>query len=124
MALLLAPLLLAAATPAASDPDLRCVAAVSAMLGVMGEDAKAANPEVMGSLTSVFMYFLGKADARHPGFDYAKALGAILNAPGYDRQLPADLKRCGGEAEARGEMLKKLGEDLKTAAPLGETRPG
>lgn len=117
-------LLAATALPgSADDPDLRCVAAVSFVLGASADD-KTLDAEGVTGLTAIFMYYLGKVDARRPGLDYAKELGALMNAPGYTRRLPADLVRCGKEAEERGAMLQRLGEDLKGAAPLTESRPG
>ena len=115
---MLVALALLAAAPSPTDPDLRCVAAISAVLGAVGDKHGAdADPEVFASLTGVFMYFLGKVDARHPGFDYARALGSVVNEPGYDKALAQDLKRCGAEAEERGAMLKRLGEQMKTLPP-------
>lgn len=106
----------------ADDPDLRCVAAVSFVLGA--SDDKELGADGVSGLTAVFMYYLGKVDARRPGLDYAKELGGLMNAPDYARQLPADLVRCGKEAEERGAMLQRLGEDLKSSVPLVESRPG
>ena len=130
MPILALSLLAAAATPAASaradlirDPDLRCVAAVSAALGVLA-DRKTSNADEAASLTAVIMYYFGKVDARHPGLDYAPPLTALMNAPGYAQELPADLTRCGAEAEERGRTLQTLGEQLKTAVPLGRTKAG
>jgi len=126
-------LLAAAATPAASaastradlirDPDLRCVAAVSAALGILA-DRKTANAEDAAGLTAVIMYYFGKVDARHPGLDYAAPLTALMNSPQYAQELPADLKRCGAEAEERGRTLQSLGEQLKSAVPLGRPSAG
>lgn len=100
------------------------MAATAAMLGTIGE-AKEPDAELTGALTAIFMYFLGKVDARRPGFDYAPALTSLMNAPGYERALPADLKRCGSEAEERGAMLKELGEKMQAAVPLAPAvRPG
>jgi len=116
----------AAAPPASpiENPDLRCVAAVAAVLGTLGDSGEA-DAETMTGLTAIFMYYMGKVDARSPGFDYAKGLTALMSAPGYNRQLPADLKRCGAEAEERGAMLKDLGEQMKAAVPLAPgLRPG
>jgi len=110
-------------SPAADDPDLRCLAAVSAVLGTMS-DSNAPDDEAIAGLTGIFMYYLGRVDARHPGFDYAGTLGSLMNAPGYEKRLALDLKRCGGEAEARGRMLKDLGEELKTSVPLTTAKPG
>lgn len=120
----------AAAAPAVPGPtglirdrDLRCVAAVSAALGILA-DRKTDDAEQTAGLTAVFMYYLGKVDARRPGLDYARSLTALMNAPGYAQELPADLKRCGAEAEERGRTLQTLGERLKAAVPLGRAGAG
>jgi hypothetical protein len=114
----LALLAAAAAEPAiTADPDLRCVAATAAVLGTVSEAADT-DAETITGITAIFMYFLGKVDARRPGLDYAASLTGLMNSPGYDQQLPADLKRCGAEAEERSSMLKDLGEKMKTAVPL------
>lgn len=120
--MILAALALASAAPA-EDPDLRCLAAVAAVLGIAAEK-KSDDAESIAGLTGIFMYYLGRVDAHRPGFDYGKTLGPMMNAPDYTKRLPADLKRCGGEAEERGQMLKDLGEQLKLAAPLAQARPG
>ena len=128
MPILALSLLAAAATPATPadmirDPDLRCVAAVSAALGVLA-DRKTSNADEAASLTAVIMYYFGKVDARHPGLDYAAPLTALMNSPQYAQELPADLKRCGAEAEERGRTLQRLGEQLKSAVPLGRPSAG
>lgn len=122
--------LLAAAPPpqapvpaAADDPDLRCVAAVSMVMGVMPE-GETNDPELRTGLASIFMYYMGKLDARRPGIDYLAELTGLFERPGYSRQLAADLKRCGAEAEERGRMLQELGKDLKSSVPLTQARPG
>lgn len=94
------------------------------MLGTVMNQATP-DAETTTGLTAIFMYFVGKVDARRPAFDYGTALIALMNAPGYDRQLPVDLKRCGAEAESRGAMLKELGETMQRVAPLAPAaRPG
>jgi len=121
-------LLAASAAPAGQadmirDPDLRCVAAVSAALGILA-DRKTSNADEAAGLTAVIMYYFGKVDARHPGLDYAAPLTALMNSPQYAQELPADLKRCGAEAEERGRTLQSLGEQLKSAVPLGRPSAG
>jgi len=103
------------------DPDLRCLAAVSAALGIVA-DRKDADPETVPGLTAVFMYFLGKVDAARPGLDYAPPLARLMNSPTYANDLPADLKRCGAEAEGRGQMLQDLADKLRASVRFG--RPG
>lgn len=76
------------------------------------------------SLTALFMYFLGKVDARNPGLDYGTAMKRLFAQPGYAGQLPADLTRCGREAQERGTMLEDLGRQLEGINPLVPTQPG
>ena len=128
MPILALSLLAASAAPAGQadmirDPDLRCVAAVSAALGILA-DRKTSNADEAAGLTAVIMYYFGKVDARHPGLDYAAPLTALMNSPQYAQELPADLKRCGAEAEERGRTLQSLGEQLKSAVPLGRPSAG
>lgn len=127
MILALLPLLAAATSPvaapvAADDPDLRCMIAVSFALGAASE--KGADAETIGGMASVFMYFLGKVDARHPGEDLGRAFRRVVGQRSYERELPADLTRCGTEAEARGAMLKSLGEQLKDGALTAPSSAG
>lgn len=120
--MILAILALAATAPV-DDPDLRCLTAVAAVLGAASQN-KTAEADSVAGLTGIFMYYLGRVDAKRPWFDYGKSLGAVMNAPDYEKRLPLDLQRCGAEAEARGKMLKDLGEELKGAVPLTQVRPG
>lgn len=108
--------------PPAEDPDLRCVVAISYVMGAANEKGAAADE--LASLTTVFMYFLGKVDARHPGEDLAKGFSSVFAQPGYEKLLPNDLVRCGAEAQARGSMLIELGKTLKSMAPLASSSPG
>lgn len=119
----LLPLLAAVSLPfPLEDPDLRCVVAISYVMGVASE--KGAPADELTSLTTVFMYFLGKVDARHPAEDLANAFSSVFAQPGYEKLLPKDLVRCGAEAEARGAMLIELGKTLKSMAPLASSSPG
>jgi len=105
------------------DPDLRCVAAIAAVLG-MAKDDKAADVQLLAGLTGIFMYYVGKVDARRPGFDYGRGLRQLVDSPGYEQRLPEDMKRCGDEAQERGAMLQDLGRAMKAAAPIGQSRSG
>jgi hypothetical protein len=106
------------------DPDFHCMVAISMVLGKMSENT-ATNAEDKAGVTAVFMYFVGKIDARFPALDYAKEMNALLTRPGYlARELQPDIARCGQEATTRGETLEELGKALQQSAPLGETKPG
>lgn len=138
-------LVLAAPAPHPADnPDLRCVAAISFALGSLAAtpadgtrggqsggqsggqfgDKPEEKAVDAASLTALFMYFLGKVDARHPGFDYGAAMKRLFAQPGYSGQLPADLARCGREAQERGVMLQDLGRELQGITPLVPSQPG
>jgi hypothetical protein len=126
MILALLPLATAVAAPPAvlsvNDPDLRCMVAVSFAMGAA--QSKGADAETVGSMSAVFMYFLGKSDARHPGENYAPAFARVVAERDYEQRLPADLQRCGAEAEARGAMLKQLDEQLRPIVPQAPASAG
>jgi hypothetical protein len=106
------------------DPDFHCMVAISMVLGRMAE-SPAASAEDKAGVTAVFMYYVGKIDARFPGLDYAGQMSALLARPGYlASELQPDIARCGQEATTRGETLEEMGKALQQSAPLGETRPG
>lgn len=65
------------------------------------------------------MYFVGRIDARSPGYDLQTALIRLVRDPKIDTTLQADAQRCGAVLQQRGDELTKLGEALKreTAKP-------
>ena len=105
--------------PSASDPDLRCMVALSIALdGIEDGNVKVPEDEKSG-IVALVMYYVGKIDGRLPGFDYARQVTRLVQSPGYaEETLLDDLDRCGEEAEARGQTLIDLGEQLKDLAPL------
>ena len=107
------PIFAAAAAAAAIQPgtpladDLHCLTAIANTLGV------AKTEEDKSSLTAVMFYFLGKVDASAPGLNLEKAIVAVATIPDYaSKQLPVDLKRCGGEIGSRGQQLSAIGAAL------------
>lgn len=103
----------------ASDPDLRCMVALSITLGGMEDGAIDAADDEKSSILALVMYFVGKIDARLPDFDYAVEVTRLVQSPDYaGTKLPDDLERCSDEAAGRGQTLIELGEQLKDLAPL------
>ena len=114
----------AAQTPAVplDDPDLRCVVAV-ATVSSMAESS--ASEEEKAGLIAIFMYYLGKTDARYPGIDYVAEIKRVIESPGYlEKSFAADVKRCSQEAMARGKALEDMGEELQNEMPVTDTKPG
>lgn len=103
-----------------SDPDLRCFVAIAFATGSVKDGDAAA----LAGLASIMLYYMGRLDARFPGFDYKRELTRLIKLPAFRRELPADMQRCGKEAEDRGTALQDLGAYLKGIAPLLDAQPG
>jgi hypothetical protein len=105
--MILLPLMLAAATPAANpnDADLRCLAVFATAVNGASADQR---PGIIADL----MYFFGKIDARSPGYDFNANLKRLLPSMTNDG-MKADIQRCGAIVEARGAYLQKMGDALK-----------
>lgn len=100
--------------PAAEiDPDLRCFAYFSAILGTP-DPARTA--EMTGGLTSLTTYFTGKLDGRRPGANIEAELKALITRPDVDDILRNDAPRCAAEARNVGLRLQGLGNNLKPPA--------
>lgn len=101
-------LILQAAAPdaaaAANAADLRCLAAIASG----GSDAASRSLVAAGS-----MYFLGRIDARSPGFDYQ---GEMLKLVRSGATLEADRARCLAELRSRGGALVNLSQGLRAHA--------
>lgn len=103
----------------ADDPDLRCMVAMSIALGGIEDGAVKLEDDEKSGIVALVMYYVGKVDGRMPGFDYAGQVKKLVQSPGYgETKFLDDLNRCGEEAEARGNTLIELGEQLKDLAPL------
>lgn len=112
-----------AARPLSDDPDLRCMVAISLVIGTA--DGTPADSAEKASMASIMMYYVGRIDARFPGIDYVREVKRLVEAPGYmENKLAADLERCGSEAEARGKLLQDMGEELQRTAPLSDSSRG
>ena len=67
------------------------------------------------------MYFLGRIDARSPGYDYQ---GELLKLIRSRADLEADRARCLAELRTRGGALVNLSHGLQTqAAPTQPPMP-
>ncbi len=110
--MLLLPLLLAAVTPAPVDaeiePDLRCFAALSFALAE-------ARPETRGGLTAGLLYFMGRIDARRPGFDFAAGLLALVGDKVRLAAIESDVVRCSAVIQERGKDLSRAGAALASS---------
>ena len=106
------------------DPDLRCMVAMSLAIDGLEDDSSVTAEEKSG-IISIFMYYLGRIDARLPGIDYVKEVSRLVENPNYLRShLRPDLLRCSAEAQQRGKALQEMGEALQKRVPIAETRPG
>jgi hypothetical protein len=106
-ALLLAAMLAAGPSPAATTPDesdLRCYR-------VMAELARAENPAARGVGLAAAHYFLGRIDAAAPGYDTSSA-PAVSPA-----ERPALIRRCGEALNANGFDLRALGASRDRPEP-------
>ena len=70
-------------------------------------------------ITTVLMYFFGKVEGRLHGTDFKSEMGRLIHSPEFARALPAEMARCGQEAQERGRALQDLGEYLKGLVPPG-----
>jgi hypothetical protein len=92
----------------ALEKDVRCVAAVA----LAGEKAKKDGEDQSGMMM-ILMFYVGKIEGEAPGFDLAKGLSKVIDAPDYETQaMPADLIRCAGEMEQQGGKLESVAEAL------------
>ena len=89
---------------AANAADLRCLAAIAS-----GADAASRGVVAAGS-----MYFLGRIDARSPGFDYQSEMLKLVRS-GVD--LEANRARCLAELRSRGGALVNLSQGLRSQGP-------
>lgn len=106
------------------DADLRCMVAISLAIDGLEKDGTATVDEKSGVI-SIFMYYLGRIDARYPTIDYVAEVSRLLETPNYlQSRFRADLTRCSAEAQQRGKALESMGEALQQRAPIAETKPG
>ncbi|MBA2935493.1 hypothetical protein HZF05_15505 [Sphingomonas sp. CGMCC 1.13654] len=106
--MLFAALAMSTVSPTVStfDPDLRCVAVFSYAETKVDASAQA-------GITAGLMYYYGRLDGRHPGYDMEGEMRKLTSA-GYDAQsVQADLQRCGGDMQRKGEYLQQIGRALE-----------
>lgn len=103
--MLVALLLAAQAAPAPASPneaDLRCLAIVAMAVS-------AAPPERRGGLAASAMYFVGRIDARTPGFDYRGEMTRLVRS---HADFAADRGRCETLLKSRNAALSELGKGM------------
>ena len=94
-----------APTHAAADAaDLRCLAVVAS--GALETASR-------GGQAAGAMYFVGRIDARSPGYDYPGEMMRLIRS-GVD--LGADRVRCSADLKARGAALVELSRSLQAQA--------
>lgn len=101
-------------TDLSNDPDVRCFLATAAAAGTVQESGDA---QARAGITTVLMYFFGKIEGRLPGADIKGEMGRLLQSPAFARDLPAEMARCGREAQERGRALQDLGAHLNSLTP-------
>ena len=99
-----------------NDPDVRCFLAAAVAGGTVQESGDA---QARAGITTVLMYFFGKVEGRLHGTDFKSEMGRLIHSPEFARALPAEMARCGQEAQERGRALQDLGEYLKGLVPPG-----
>lgn len=93
-----------AAAAAANAADLRCLAVVASG----GLETASRGGQAAGA-----MYFVGRIDARSPGYDYPGEMMRLIRS-GAD--LGADRARCSADLKARGAALVELSRSLQAQA--------
>lgn len=110
LALTLMPFTLAAAPPldAETTKDVRCLLAVSSLVG--SDNQAAQMSALIGS-----QYFLGRIDGRSPNLDLEAALTA--EAPKLNQtEMKFLFQSCGEMLKQRGLALKAIGEHMQVKA--------
>lgn len=110
--MLIALALQAALMPSpAADPvleaDLRCLAYLTVAIEA---EPSARQPGLAAGL----LYFVGRIDARRPGFDYRAALSPTSANAARLAGLDKEAGRCIATVEQRGRALVEAGEALRS----------
>lgn len=110
LAMVLAATLGGQSAPDPNTDDVRCVAVVALLISQTADD------KAKTGLAAGMMYFLGKIDARTPGYDLESALRRISDAVDKGESLAADAKRCGEILQERGRYMMDFGQRMKNGA--------
>jgi hypothetical protein len=100
----------------AQDSDFRCLAVVAVVLD-SAPTKTAEDFKTVAGLTSVFMYYLGRIDARYPELDFVAAFKLLEAEPSFQAQFASEAARCGDEAEMRSQSLQEMGRTLQDLPP-------
>ena len=116
-----------AAQPAApklsEDADFRCLAVVAVTLATVPKQS-ADDFKAVSGLSSVFMYYLGRLDARYPGFDYVEAFKGLDTDTGFVSRFAEEAQRCSNDAERRSQQLQDMGRTLQSLPPQVRRKVG
>lgn len=93
------------AQDAESTADVRCVIVGMRLAGA------GVNAAQRSSGTVLALYYIGRLDGRHPGFDLEKAMVAELGKM-TQADYAADAQRCGRSLQAKGKQITIIGQDL------------
>jgi hypothetical protein len=104
LSLILAAALSAPAVDPATEADLRCIALFAISSGKAPEDKKP-------GLAAGLLFFLGRIDARSPGFDLEANLRRVMLSE-TQASLQADAARCGPIIESKGKLLTEIGQRM------------
>lgn len=110
LALALAATLAGQSVPDPNIEDTRCIAVVALTISQTKDDKEKTG------LSAGLMYFLGRIDARTPGYDLEAALRRILDAVEKGESLSADAIRCGGILQQRGQYMMEFGQRMQNGA--------
>lgn len=91
--------------------DSKCIAIIALMAG------KAQDETQKTGLASGLMYYIGRIDARTPGFDFSGQIIRLFNDKTFmETQIKPEAQRCGAEMTAKGKEVQAFGDSLKQAA--------
>lgn len=97
----------------ANEADLKCLTAVSIVAATLPEKQR---PNIAAGA----MYFMGRIDARAPGYDLDANMARLLQADDAQAMLHKELQRCGVLLQERGQYLQMVGKSLAERGKAAE----
>lgn len=98
----------AAASQPTQEQDLRCIAAVSAVIGQAEESKRAA-------VVPLLTYYVGRVSGRDPSIDLEKEIRRVYaDKANFLDVFQAEIKRCSTEMEGVGRDLQRIGGAIKS----------
>lgn len=115
--MILLPFLAAVVTAAPAAPvsaqnlsDAKCIAIIAVTMGNATDETE------KSGLTGGLIYYIGRIDARTPGFDYTGEVIRLFNDKNFtENEIKVDAQRCGAEMTAKGKEVQAFGEALRQA---------